>query len=442
MSAIAEFLIQHGFSISGSDLQTSDVTDRLVSLGAKIIEGHSEENIGDAEVIVYSSAVKDDNPELSYARSKKIPAIRRAEMLAELMRMKFGIGIAGTHGKTTTTSMAGSVLAAGGLDPTVIVGGISPVFGSNARIGKSEFLVVEADEFDRSFLKLTPTIAVITNLELEHLDCYSDIDDLKEAFLVFVEKVPFYGTVILCLDEPVVQELIPLIDRPILTYGINPQSEIMASDITIENNRSGFNLIAKNINLGRIELSVPGEHNIKNALAACAIALELDVPFDKIVDGFKQFTGVKRRFEIKGTVNDIVVIDDYAHHFTEIKATLKAAKNGYNRRILAVFQPHLYSRTRDFYKEFGKSFHEAEKLYIAPIYPAREVPIEGISGNMIVDAAIDSGHKSAVYVGDRSQLVDKVLSDAQPGDMIITMGAGDIWKDGLQILEKMKAKAR
>ena len=442
MSAIAEFLIRHGFSITGSDLQTSDVTDRLESLGAKIFKGHSQDNIGDAEVVVYSSAVKEGNPELDFARRKKIPVIRRAEMLAELMRMKFGIAIAGTHGKTTTTSMVGSVLAKGGLDPTVIVGGISPVFGSNARIGSSEFLVVEADEFDRSFLKLTPTIAVVTNLELEHLDCYSDLDDLKEAFTVFVQKVPFYGTVILCLDEPGVQQLIPSIDRPILTYGINPQSEIRATDIKIEKNRSSFNLIAKGDNLGKIELSVPGEHNIKNALAASAIALELDVPFDKIVEGFKDFTGVKRRFEIKGLAGDILVIDDYAHHFSEIKATLKAAKNGYSRRIIALFQPHLYSRTRDFYREFGASFHEAEILFIAPIYPAREAPIEGVSGKMIAEAAADSGHKAAYYCEDRSKLVDDVLAEVKPGDMIITMGAGDIWKEGVKILEKLETKAR
>lgn len=441
MSAIAEILLKHGFEVTGSDLQLTEVTDRLEALGAKIFSGHSPDNLGDAEVAVYSSAVGEDNPEMAAARRRKIPVIRRAEMLAELMRMKFGVAVAGTHGKTTTTSMVGTILARGGLDPTVIVGGISPLFGSNARIGSSEFLVVEADEFDRSFLKLSPTIAVITTLELEHLDCYRDMDDLMDAFLRFANAVPFYGTVILCLDEPDIKALIPSIDRPVLTYGLNPNAEIRAAEIRIEENRTEFQLLVRGESLGRIELHVPGEHNVLNALAATAVALELDIPFEQIALGFQDFTGVKRRFEIKCRNNDIIVVDDYAHHFTEVKATLKAAKVGFKRRIIAVFQPHLFTRTRDFYRQFGSAFQLAEVLFVAPIYPAREKPIEGISGELIAKAAQDSGHQDAQYISDRSILVDAVLEKARPGDMIITMGAGDIWKDGMKLCEKIRGSA-
>jgi len=439
MSALANILLRNGFQITGSDLALTEVTSQLTSLGATIHQGHAPKNIGDAEVVVYSSAVPDENPELEAARSRNIPAIPRAEMLAELMRMKFGVAIAGTHGKTTCTSMAGTILIRGGLDPTVIVGGISPLFGSNARIGSSEFLVAEADEYDRSFLKLTPTIAVITSLELEHLDCYSGLDDLKEAFSQFANMVPFYGSVILCLDEPEVQDLIPRLHRPILTYGLNPQSEIRAANIQILENRATFEVIAFGKTLGAIELSVPGEHNVKNSLAAIAIGLELDVSYEDIALGLKDFTGVKRRFEILYRGDDFMVVDDYAHHFTEIKATLAAAKAGYDRRIVAVFQPHLYSRTRDFHREFGSAFHQAETLIVAPIYPAREEPIEGVSGELIVKAAKDAGHRDAGYVDDRSQLLEVIMNKIRPGDIIITMGAGDIWQEGVKLSNKISS---
>lgn len=436
MSSIAEVLVRDGFTISGSDMNLSEVTARLETMGVRIFQGHQAANLGDAEVLVYSSAVHPDNPELLEARRRNIPSIRRAEMLAELMRMKFGIGIAGTHGKTTTTTMTGAILIRGGLDPTVIVGGISPLFGSNARIGASEFLVVEADEFDRTFLKLNPTIAVVTNIELEHLDCYRDMDDLAEAFTQFVNAAPFYGTVIMCIDEPGVQRIMPAVERPILTYGLTAQADIQARNIRFNGIQSRFDIYSHGNMLGEAELSVPGIHNVKNSLAAAASALELDIPFDKITAGLKDFTGVKRRFQFIGEFNEILVFDDYAHHHSEVKATLEAAKSAYNRRIIAIFQPHLYSRTRDFYRDFGSAFHQAEILIVAPIYPAREEPIPGISGEMIVQAAREAGHREAYYIEDRTRIADFTRKLAQKGDIIITMGAGDIWKTGRELVEK------
>lgn len=433
MSSIAEILINHSFRITGSDLLQSTVTDRLAKLGAKIFIGHREENVGDAEAVVYSSAVKPDNVELITTKKNNIPIIRRAEMLAELMRMKFGIAIAGTHGKTTTTSMIGSIAIKAGMDPTVIVGGISPVFGSNARIGESEFLIAEADEFDRSFLQLTPTIAVITTMELEHLDCYADMDDMSKAFLTFANRIPFFGTVILCGDEPEVMKLKNGIQRKILTYGINDKCDINAGNIEKSSNKISFDVLVHEQKRGRITLMVPGEHNVKNALAAIAIAEELDVPFNKITTGLESFSGVKRRFEILLKTSDYMVVDDYAHHFTEIKATLKAAKEGFNRRIIAVFQPHLFTRTRDFYQQFAQSFSDADIAFVAPVYPARENPIEGVSGKLIVDAAKNYGHKNVYYIENREQIVETVRNSIQPGDMIISMGAGDIWKDALAL---------
>ena len=433
MSSIAEVLKLQGFDISGSDLRLSEVTERLASLGIRISKGHSPVNIGDAEVLVYSSACPHDNPELIEAQKRKIPCIRRAEMLAELMRMKFGIGIAGTHGKTTTTTMAGAILIRAGLDPTVIVGGISPLFGSNARIGGGEYLVVEADEFDRTFLQLTPTIAVITNLELEHLDCYKDMDDLTSAFLQFAGKVPFYGTVILCIDDQGVQSLIQSVMRPVLTYGLNPQSDLQAINIYHAETRANFEVILRGEKLGRVEISVPGLHNVRNALAAIAIALELEVPFDDIQKGLKDFTGVKRRFQKICEVNNVLVYDDYAHHHSEVKATLEAARQVFKRKTIAVFQPHLYSRTRDFHQEFGRAFHQADVLLVTPIYPAREKPIAGITGELIVTSARESGHSNAYYIEQNELITAKISEHLEPGSLLITMGAGDIWRYGRMI---------
>lgn len=440
MSGIAEILLNHGFTVSGSDLHLSSVTDRLAARGAKIHSGHCAENLADAEALVYSSAVKEDNPEIRAARGNKVPVIRRAEMLAELMRMKFGIAIAGTHGKTTTTSMVGTILVEAGLDPTVIVGGISPVFGSNARIGSSEFLVVEADEFDRSFLKLTPTIGVVTSIELEHLDCYRDLEDLLEAFGIFAGKVPFYGTVVVCRDEPSVLELCHRIDRPIKTYGLNPGAELRATDIEILNNRVSFKALDNDSLLGKVELYVPGEHNVKNALAAIAVGLELEIPFATISAGLLKFIGVKRRFEVKCEIGGVTVIDDYAHHPTEVRAAIAAAKSGYCRRLVAVFQPHLYSRTRDFHRDFGAAFQGAETVIVAPIYPAREAPLEGVSGEMIVKAAKELGHPDAHYAAERETLVEVMFEKIRPGDVVMTMGAGDIWMEGERLCEKLKSR--
>ncbi len=441
MSGIAEILLDQGFSITGSDKQLSEITERLERLGAKIYEGHSPEHIEpDVDVVVYSSAVKMDNPEVQEAIRRKIPLIRRAEMLAELMRLKYGIGIAGTHGKTTTTSMIGLILIEGGFDPTVIVGGVlRDLGGTNARLGHGNFIVVEADEFDRSFLQLTPTIAVITTIEPEHLDCYGSVEELKNAFIDFANKVPFYGFVVLCLDEPMIQDIIPKIKKKIITYGLNAQADVQAVDPEFSGGRASYTLIYKGSDYGRINLQVPGLHNIKNSLAGIAVGMELGIEFETIKRAIERFKGVYRRFEIRADVNGIIVVDDYAHHPTEIKAVLQAAKDGWKRRIVAVFQPHLYSRTRDFYQDFGRSFFNADVCVLTDVYPAREEPIDGVSGKLIADAARDFGHKEVHYVPDKMELVDYVLGLVKSGDMVIFMGAGDITKICGEFIKKLKS---
>jgi len=428
MSGIAEILWNQGFIISGSDKSLSDVTDRLQQLGIKIYEGHSEKNIEDADLIVYSSAVSLDNPELVYATEKKIPIIKRSEMLAETMRMKYGIGIAGTHGKTTTTSMVGLVLTEAGIDPTIIVGGkLSGLGGTNARLGNGEFIVVEADEFDRSFLKLTPVIAVITTLENEHLDTYKDLEDIKSAFVEFATRVPFYGFVVLCLDEPALQDIIPLINKKIITYGLTAQADVRAIDISLSAFKTKFNVKYKGKDLGQIELKIPGVHNVKNSLVAVIIATELGIDFSIIKKALESFSGVYRRFEVKYN-KEILVVDDYAHHPTETKATLKAIRDGWDRRLIAVFQPHLYSRTKDFYQEFGRSFLNSDVFVCTDIYPAREEPIEGVTGELIANAAKKFGHRNVYYLSDKESIPDFLMSIKKDDDIIVTMGAGDIWK--------------
>jgi UDP-N-acetylmuramate--alanine ligase len=443
MSGIAEILINEGFKISGSDKALSEVTDRLHSLGAEIFEGHRAENISnDIDVLVYSSAVPLDNPEIVECKRRNIPIIRRAEMLAEVMRLKYGIGIAGTHGKTTTTSMISLIMIEGGADPTVIVGGkLSGLGGTNARLGKGEFIVVEADEFDRSFLSLTPTIAVLTTLETDHLDCYRDLEDIKGAFVQFASKVPFYGFVVLCLDEPALQDIMPLLNnKRILTYGFNPQADFQAVDIRHKENTTLFMLVRQGKELGEIEIQLPGKHNVENALAALAVGLELGIPFDLVKKGIQKFTGVYRRWEKKGEVNGIVVYDDYAHHPTECKATLAGAKSGWRRRVVCVFQPHLFSRTRDFYEEFAKAFLLSDVLVVTDVYPAREEPIQGVTGELIVDAAKAFGHKETYYVPEKKDLPKFLLGVTRKGDMVITMGAGDITKFGKEFLDLLAAK--
>ncbi|MBI5463507.1 MAG: UDP-N-acetylmuramate--L-alanine ligase [Ignavibacteriales bacterium] len=443
MSGIAEILLDQGFKVSGSDRALSKETERLHQLGAIVFEGHKAENVAtDVDTLVYSSAVQPDNPEVIEALRRKIPVVRRAEMLAEVMRLKYGIGIAGTHGKTTTTSMVSLVLMEGGLDPTVIVGGkLSGLGGTNARLGKGEFIVVEADEFDRSFLSITPTIAVLTTLETDHLDCYRDLEDIKGAFVQFANKVPFYGFVVLSLDEPALLDIMPhLSKKKIITYGLNPQADVQAVDIQHKENTTTYTLVRGNKDLGQIALHVPGKHNVQNSLGAISVALELGVPFAKIKAGIERFAGVYRRWEKKGEVNGVTLYDDYAHHPTECRATLAGAKSGWRRRVVCVFQPHLFSRTRDFYEDFGKAFLLADVLVLTDVYPAREEPIQGVTGELIVNAAKQFGHKEVHYVPDKNNVPAFLKSIVRPGDIVITMGAGDIWKYGEKFLTLLQQK--
>lgn len=441
MSGIAEILIDQGFQVTGSDRAVSENTDRMKSLGATVYIGHDEKNVEpDVDVLVYSSAVALENPEILIAQQRKIPVIRRAEMLAEVMRLKYGIGIAGTHGKTTTTSMTALVLIEGGVDPTVIVGGrLRGLAGSNARLGKGDFIVVEADEFDRSFLSITPTIAVLTTLETDHLDCYRDLEDIKAAFIQFAAKVPFYGFVVLCLDEPALQEIMPRLKKKIVTYGFNGQADLQAIDIAHRLNTTTFTVAYGGKDLGEIQLQIPGKHNVQNALAAIAVGLQLEIPFAKIKSGIEKFTGVFRRWEVKAEIDGITVIDDYAHHPTEIRATLSGAKSGWRRRVVCVFQPHLYSRTRDFYDDFGRAFFDADVLVVTDVYPAREEPIQGVSGELIVNSAREFGHKQVHYVPEKKDVPAFLKTIMKPGDMIITMGAGDIWRYGELFVKQLKA---
>jgi len=439
MSGMAEILLNQGFIISGSDRALTEITYRLESLGMKIYEGHRTENVEEIDVLVYSSAVTEDNPEVAEARRRKIPVIKRAEMLAECMRMKYGIGIAGTHGKTTTTSMTGIVLTEGGIDPTIIVGGkLSGLGGTNARLGNGEYIVVEADEFDRTFLRLTPTIAAITTLEKEHLDTYKDLEDIKAAFIEFANKVPFYGFVVLCLDEPALQEIIPQINKKVYTYGLTAQADLRAVNIVHSANKSEFTVKFLGNDLGRIELKIPGVHNVKNSLVAVCIALELGIPFETIKRALEKFTGVYRRFEVKYD-GEIMVVDDYAHHPTETSATLSGVRSGWDRRLVAVFQPHLYSRTRDFYVEFGRSFLNSDVFICTDVYPAREEPIEGVTGELIADAARKFGHKNVIYLQDKKTVPTLLKEITLSGDIVVTMGAGDIWKFGESFINLIKA---
>lgn len=442
MSGMAEILLQKGYTVTGSDASKGETIKRLKELGAKIYIGHDEKNIEGADVVVFTSAVKaDENLETKAAMEAGIPVIKRAEMLAELMRMKYGIGIAGTHGKTTTTTMVGHVIQDGSFDPTIIVGGKVHSFSkTNAVVGKGDIIIVEADEFDRTFLRLTPSLAVITNIEAEHLDIYDNLQDVKKAFVEFANKVPFYGAVVLCLDDANVRSIIPEIERRTITYGLTPQAEIRATDIEVSNFNSTFAVFSEGEELGTIKLNAPGEHNVKNALAAIAAGLELDINFKDIKSGLERFQGVFRRFQLKADKDDVMVIDDYAHHPTEVQATLKAARNGWkDRRIVAVFQPHLYSRTRDLYKDFGSSFFDAEVCVITDVYPSREEPIEGVDGKLIADSAKEYGHRQVHYVEDKKELPARLKEIVQAGDVVITMGAGDIYKYGEEFVEVLEA---
>src|ERR1041384_975459 len=445
MSGIAEGLCNLGFRVSGSDLKRSSVTDRLEQLGVTVHEGHRAEFIGDAQVVVRSTAVRDDNPEVLAARERSIPVIPRAEMLAELMRLKQDtVAVAGSHGKTTTTSMIGTVLGNAGLDPTVVVGGVVGAFGSNARLGKSDLMVVEADESDRSFLMLTPTFAVVTNIDREHMDYYSDMDDMRDCFASFVNKVPFYGAAVLCLDDPHVQAVIPRVKRRRITYGLSAQADISAHAIRFDRPfGSTFTVWQGKDVLGDVELNRPGLHNIYNALAAVAIGFELGIEFDVIAQALASYTGVNRRFQFKGEAAGVLVIDDYGHHPTEVRATLAAAKVGSKgRRMVVLFQPHRYTRTRDQLDEFARAFNNSDVLLVTDIYAASEDPIPGVTAETLTDAIRSYGHKEDAYVGHLDTAGNDLGIQGGPGDMVVTLGAGNVYQAGEQLLELLKKNGK
>jgi UDP-N-acetylmuramate--alanine ligase len=427
MSGIAEVLLTLGYSVSGSDTKPSTITERLQNLGATIYEGHKAANVEGAHVVVTSSAIKTDNPEVVEAHKQKIPVIPRAEMLAELMRLKYGIAVAGAHGKTTTTSIVASVLAAAHLDPTFVIGGRVNQAGTTAKLGKGEYFVVEADESDRSFLLLAPVVAVVTTIDREHLDQYASLEDIQGAFLQFVNSVPFYGAAILCLDEPNVQAIIAGVKRPIITYGTSTQADLIISDVKLEGLGSEFRLIYKGEDLGLFQLPhPPGIHNVRNAAAAAAVALYLNVPADLIREGLAKFAGVGRRFDIKGAVNDITVIDDYGHHPAEIRATLEAARGCKFNRLLVLFQPHRFTRTQHLWDEFCLAFNQADILVLTDIYAASEPPIPGITSEALANAIRDAGHKNVFFIRSMQEGIEHLLRAARPGDAILTIGAGNI----------------
>jgi UDP-N-acetylmuramate--alanine ligase len=442
MSGIAEVLLNLGYQISGSDLKLSPTTERLARLGARICEGHAAGNVAGAKAVVVSSAVVAENPEVVEARRLQIPVIPRGELLAELMRLKYGIAIAGSHGKTTTTSMTASVLSMAGLDPTVVVGGkVAAMDGSNARVGHSDFLVVESDESDGSFLKLSPILAVVTNVDREHLDHYASIDEIRAAFLEFIQKVPFYGAAILCLDDENVQQLLPSVNRRSITYGRSHQAVLTIPEADCGPFESFFSVRMRGHDLGRFHLHVPGVHNVLNATAAIAVGLELEIKLDAIREGIAAFTGVDRRFQIRGEARGVTVIDDYGHHPTEIRATLAAAQLCKFHRIHAVFQPHRYTRTQYLMDEFAKSFHQADVVYVLDIYAASEQPIEGVTGRILADRIRDFGHRSVEYTGTIERAVEMVVAKVGDKDVVLTLGAGNVWQAGEMVLEKLREAA-
>jgi len=435
MSGIAEILLTLGYAVSGSDLRQSSITDRLGTMGATVFKGHAAANVVGSGVVVTSSAVNEQNPEVIEARHRKIPVIQRAEMLAELMRLKYGIAIAGMHGKTTTTSMIATVLAAGGLDPTVVVGGRVDAMGSNARLGKSQYLVAEADESDRSFLKLSPILSVVTNLDREHMDCYRDMEDVESAFLEFMERVPFYGACTACIDNPQLAALLPRVQRRVFTYGTSPTADYVLRMLPpTEEVRSRFEVVAGGVVLGPFSLNVPGSHNVLNATAAIAIGTQLDVSCEHIVHALHDFRGVDRRFQLKGTVRGVSVVDDYGHHPTEIRATLNAARESGYRHVHLIFQPHRYTRTRDLMAEFGTAFDDADTVQVLDIYAASEEPIEGIDAPALVRAV---GRKEVQYASSFDEAVSRTVAQAGEGDVILTLGAGSVSQAAPMVLEAL-----
>ena len=441
MSGIAELLLNLGYTVSGSDLRSSDITRRLEQLGGTVYQGHQAENIAGADVVVSSSAVADDNPEILAAKEEQIPVIQRAEMLAELMRLeKYGIAIAGSHGKTSTTSLVASILAEAGLDPTVVVGGkVDCLGGSNARLGEGEFLVAEADESDGSFLKLSPVIEVITNIDLEHLDYYRDLDHIKETFLQFIGKIPFYGAAVLCLDDENIAELLPQIQRRKITYGLTEQADLHAAKIKVQGCSNEFTVYYRGTELGRIRRNSPGRHIIYNSLAAIAVALELEIEFAVIAKALSRFEGVQRRLQVKGEKQGILVVDDYGHHPTEIRATLDAVRDGWpDRRLVVAFQPHRYTRTRGLFDEFKTAFHRADVLVLTDIYAASEEPIEGVHSEVLLEAIKRHGQRHAYYHADLSTLPRYLLDSIREGDLVLTLGAGNILRVGEELLDLLE----
>ncbi len=442
MSGIAEVLINLGYHVTGSDLSATDITQRLAGLGARIFFGHRASNLLAADVVVTSTAVKADNPEVLEAHRRNIPVIPRAEMLAELLKMKLSIAVSGSHGKTTTTSMIATVLADGGLDPTMVIGGKLASIGSNAKIGDGEVIVAEADESDGSFLKLSPSLAVITNIDMEHLDFYQDIEAIRDAFLKFANIVPFYGATVICCDDGNVQAIIPIIKRRFITYGLSAGADYQARDIVPWGRGSRFSVYHREEPLGEITLNVPGLFNVYNSLAAIAVARELDMAFPAIQAGLQRFLGVHRRLEVRGESGGITVLDDYGHHPTEIRATLAAVKQAWGGRIVVVFQPHRYSRTKALFTEFLTAFADADALLLTDIYPAGEQAIPGISAASLCDSLRKHGQQDVLYLADFEELVSYLLRQAQPADVIVTLGAGNVWKVGTAFLERRRAEAK
>lgn len=442
MSGIAEILLDLGYTVSGSDVKLSSITDRLASLGATIFEGHAAANITGARALVVTSAVNSDNPEVIEARRLGIPVIPRGELLAELMRLKYGIAIAGSHGKTTTTSITATLLSGAGKDPTVVVGGrVSTMGGSNARLGKTEYLVVESDESDGSFLKLSPILAVVTNIDREHLDHYAGIEEIREAFAEFINKVPFYGAAIVCLDDENVQQILPKVRRRVLSYGFGTQSKLVITGADCGHLASDFTLRLKNEDLGSFHLAVPGVHNVLNATAAIAVALELEIAPKVIRQALAEYRGVDRRFQVRGKEKGITVIDDYGHHPTEIRATLAAARNCEYKRVLAIFQPHRYTRTQHLMDDFARAFHSADRVFLLDIYAASEKPIENVTAEKLAHRMTDFGHRSVCYAGTIERAVEQVLTESKEGDAILTLGAGNVWQAGDMILSRLRSSS-
>ncbi|HKJ15471.1 MAG: UDP-N-acetylmuramate--L-alanine ligase [Desulfobulbaceae bacterium] len=441
MSGIAELLLNLGYRISGSDLQESDITRRLQALGGTLHIGHDAAWINGADVVVISSAIAADNPEVEAAVNSLIPVIPRAEMLAELMRLtKFGIAIAGSHGKTTTTSMVAWVLAEAGLDPTVVIGGkVDCLGGINAKLGEGDFLIAEADESDGSFLKLAPVLEVVTNIDLEHLDYYSSIEQIKAVFLDFIDKIPFYGAVILCLDDPHVASILPEVKKRFLTYGLTSQANVYAKGINTSGLNTRFEVCVENVVLGEVNLPLAGVHNVFNALAAITVGLELDIPFATIAAALESFSGVQRRLQVKGEWRDITVVDDYGHHPTEIRATLSALRDAWpERRLVVLFQPHRYSRTKALAEEFYTAFHEADILLLTEIYSASESPIPGVTAEALLNGIKKHGHRHAYFEPSFSELLDKAMDILAPGDVVLSLGAGNIWQAGEKLLKMLQ----